>query len=251
MNTAEVRTNSTSLSIPPVGDEFRSLREQVYAALLQAIVERRFKPGERLVLDDLAAHLRVSRTPVRDALSRLAAEGLVQPNGRRGFCVTDLSGEELAQLYDMRLMCEQYALEKGLAAIDEALIAQLETHAAECVRLCESVDPGARVMVMLHDRELHRLVVRQADNPMLFDLFERLSIHARTFRAGSFFMPSLDLRTAYQVEHSALIAAMSARDLAGAREAIRTHTTNGLQRALAMLHAQHEWPQAADPPGHQ
>ncbi len=61
-----------ALTVPPVGQEFRNLGEQVYRALVEAIVQWRIKPGQRLVLEELASQLKVSRTPVRDALSRLA-----------------------------------------------------------------------------------------------------------------------------------------------------------------------------------
>ena len=58
------------------------------------------------MLDDLAAQLRVSRTPVREALSRLATEGLVKPVGSRGLCVTSLTAADLRNLSDLRLVCE-------------------------------------------------------------------------------------------------------------------------------------------------
>ena len=118
--------------IPPVGAEYKSLSEQVYGALLQAIVDRRIRPGERLVLDDLAAQSKVSRTPIRDALSRLAAEGLVQPYGRRGFCVTALSVDDMDNLYDLRLMCELYAVEKGIDTLSPQVLSRVETLAEEC-----------------------------------------------------------------------------------------------------------------------
>ena len=110
------------MCLPQRGIDFRRLSEQVYTIILQAIADHQIRPGARLVLDDLAAQLKGSRTPIPDAFSRLAAEGLVQPNGRRGFYMTTLSARDLTHLYDLRLMCELHAVErKAATASDETL----------------------------------------------------------------------------------------------------------------------------------
>src|SRR5207244_5634714 len=79
---AQVRTLVHPV-VAPVGDRFRYLDHYVYDALLEAIVQGRLALGTRLVLDDLADQLKVSRTPIRDALRRLASEGLVHRSGRQ------------------------------------------------------------------------------------------------------------------------------------------------------------------------
>ena len=168
--------------VPPVGEGFRFLDGYVYDALLEAIVQRRLLPGDRLVLDDLAEQLKVSRTPVRDALSRLASEGLVARLGRRGFTITALSPEELAELYDLRLMCELYAVEKGMKDATSALLTEMTDAVEECVRFHES---GNRLAAMLSDREFHRLLVTLGRNERLTELVGRLNIHIQTLRAGA------------------------------------------------------------------
>src|SRR4051812_37861160 len=80
--------------VAPVGVRFRHLDHHVYGELLNAIIDGRLAPGTRLVLDDLADQLKVSRTPIRDALGRLSSEGLVRRVGRQGLygCLTVASG---------------------------------------------------------------------------------------------------------------------------------------------------------------
>ena len=79
-----------------------------------------------LVLDDLARQLQVSRTPVRVALTRLVGEGLVQPAGRMGYQVVQQTPEALRNLYDVRLMCESFAVERGIENVTPEFLQQLD-----------------------------------------------------------------------------------------------------------------------------
>lgn len=212
------------------------LGDQVYAALMEAIAERRLRPGERLMLDDLAAQMGVSRTPIRDALARLAAEGLVQPTGRRGFRVTPPTAEDLTDLYRLRLMCELYAVEEGIANVTPELLAALREHAAECVRLSVSPNPAEHLGVMAHDRGFHRLVVGLGGSRRLSELFERLSIHQQTYRTGVFLLIApAELQAAYRLEHAAIVEALAQGQVEAAKRAIRHHVQGGLERTLRYL----------------
>jgi GntR family transcriptional regulator, rspAB operon transcriptional repressor len=222
-------------SVPRVGQQFQSLSQQVYAALLNAIAHRSIRPGERLRLDRLAAELGVSRTPIRDALSRLAAEGLVQPAGRTALRVTQLGTQDLAHLYDLRLMCELYALDKGFGEITPGLIGQLERCSAELVRMGRSVDPDSRVAMALADRQFHLLLVGLAGNPQLNELYSRLNIHIHGIRVGPSPMLPRARGSVNAREHNAIIQALRAKDLAAAREALSSHIRSGMARALASL----------------
>lgn len=224
-----------SAAVPPVGDGFKSLSEQVYDALLQAIVERRIKPGERLVLDDLAAQLRVSRTPIRDALSRLAAEGLVQPHGRRGFAVTTLSAADIENLYDLRLMCETYAVEKGIDRLTPELLARVESLAAEVARLIGSGRSRDRLNASFRDAELHRQIISLAGNPRLSDLFELLNTHVQTLRAGPSPATPREIQAFAILEHTQIIDALRERDREAAKAAVAFHLDAARSRALAAL----------------
>lgn len=220
---------------PPLRLDQRTLSEQVYRLLLEAIVERRFKPGERLLLDELADQLKVSRTPVRDALARLAAEGLVEPLDRRGVRVAVLSADDLGQLYDLRLMCELYGVEKGLANLTDPLLGQMEAAEAECRRLHGSPDPSLRLATYLKDEELHRAIVGLARNPRLEDFYRRLNLSVQALRVGPTPIPPDQMQAVSHREHTAILAALRDRDLIRAKEAIRVHVTGALERTLLSL----------------
>ncbi|MCL4370049.1 MAG: GntR family transcriptional regulator [Chloroflexi bacterium] len=224
-----------ALEVPPVGAEFRSLGEQVYDSLLKLVVARRLPPGERLVLEELAARLHVSRTPVRQALSRLAGEGLVEPKGRNGFRVTAISTVDLEHLYELRLMCEQFAAEKGAALATEDELSRMASTLAEYDRLASSAEPTERLAYLRVDHEFHRRLVALAANPRLGELFERLNVHIQNLRAGPGPVSPAVSKEANAAEHRAILAALRARDGAMARQAVRYHVANSRERVLASL----------------
>jgi len=222
-------------AVPQVGRQFQSLSQQVYTAILHAIANRQIRPGERLRLDSLAADLGVSRTPIRDALSRLAAEGLVQGAGRTALCVTRLGAEELAHLYELRLMCELFALSKGFGAVTPALLDELESCLEEMVRYCKSTDPDDRIPMSFADRTFHLLLVGLARNPRLTEFYARLNVHIHTIRVGPSPTPPQARARINAKEHTAIIRALRAKRLEAARNALSTHIHRGLARAIESL----------------
>ncbi|MHB1134392.1 MAG: GntR family transcriptional regulator [Chloroflexota bacterium] len=219
-------------ALPALRETATTLSEQVYSALLAAIVEQRLSPGARLTLDDLAAQLKVSRTPVRDAVARLAMEGLVQPSDRRGFSVTVLGAEALAELFDMRLMCELFAVETGLGRVTPTLLERMESLAHVILVLNRSEDPTDVIALALKDKALHRMIVGLAGNRRLSELYERLSIHVQTYRVRSPLLRGPAVEAAFRLEHGAIIAALQGGQVGPAKEAVRAHVLNAKQRAL-------------------
>ncbi len=221
--------------VPPIGQEFHNLAQHVYTALLQAITEQKIKPGERLRLHDLAAQLKVSRTPIRDALSRLVAEGVVRPSGRRGLCVTRLTADELTDLYDLRLMCELYAVEKGFAHVTPKLLDELEKRMAEIVDASGSPNPGYRLAQSLADREFHARLLGLARNPRLMELYDRLNIHIHAVRFAPSALTTAERREVNAAEHGAILAALRRRALPAVKHALRRHIEGAQARAIDSL----------------
>ena len=90
-------------SLAPVARPRSALTIEVYDNLLNALMDGRLAPGDRLVMDRLAEDLGVSRSPVRDALLRLHREGVVEPAGRRGYVVREASGSDIHSFYAARV----------------------------------------------------------------------------------------------------------------------------------------------------
>ncbi|MDA8218903.1 MAG: GntR family transcriptional regulator [Dehalococcoidales bacterium] len=221
--------------IPPIGERYRTLSQHAYDVILEAILDGRIRSNQRLVLDELATQLRVSQTPVRDALARLASEGLVEMTGRRGFRVTVVTPEDLANLYDLGLMCELYAMDKGLARLTTALMAEIERLAEESARIDGVVHNEDRSSFIRVDREFHSRIVSIGENPKLVDLYLRLNMAVQVTRVGSRRITPLEQRRANAPEHMAIVAALKNRDASAAKEAIRAHSEKGLRRGLARI----------------
>ena len=101
------------------------VREWAYTHLKSGVLSGDFQPGERLTEEHLAKTLGVSRTPVREALHKLASEGLIQPLESRGFCVASDSREEMEDLFNIRAALEGYAIRLICECISEKTLKQL------------------------------------------------------------------------------------------------------------------------------
>lgn len=91
----------------------RTLADRAYAAIYSAIISGEFGPGDRLRIEDLSASLRISPTPIREALNRLEAAGLAQHAPHRGSRVSTVSASEFRELYELRFVLEPLAVSKA------------------------------------------------------------------------------------------------------------------------------------------
>ncbi|MFT3863757.1 MAG: GntR family transcriptional regulator [Solirubrobacterales bacterium] len=102
----------------PLGVQNKTLREQVFDHLREEILSSRLKPGQELNELALSAELEVSRGPIREALSRLASEGLVKVTPRRGAVVSELTDEEFVEAYQVREALETLAIRLAVPRIE-------------------------------------------------------------------------------------------------------------------------------------
>ena len=106
--------------------DIRSLPEIVYAWLRERILNGSLAPGSELRQEQLARQFAVSRVPVREAMSRLQAEGLIVLRPRRGFAVTSLELSEIVEIFELRMVLEEHALTVATRARRTADIAEVE-----------------------------------------------------------------------------------------------------------------------------
>jgi DNA-binding GntR family transcriptional regulator len=151
------------------------LAEQVYQHLLRMILARDLAPGSPLQESDLAARLGVSRTPIREALGRLAEYGVVETKPNHTAVVRRLGPEELVHFYQAREALEGMAAELACGRLT----------AADCARLDALIDaardrdaPGYFDAIKEFDTEFHRLVATRSGNPIIAR--EIIKLHAMT-----------------------------------------------------------------------
>jgi DNA-binding GntR family transcriptional regulator len=150
---AEVPENP---SAPP------TLRAHVVQMLSAGILAGKYKPGDRLNESQIARELNISRIPVREALSQLQEQGLVQNRERRGMFVTDITTEEVLQISSLRLILETEALRLARARMTPEMQAELEGLVAQM----ENWD-GDLLDAAALDLQFHRALWRASGNPYL------------------------------------------------------------------------------------
>jgi DNA-binding GntR family transcriptional regulator len=205
--------------------------DRAYAALRDDIIEWRLLPGTVLAEVEQSERLGISRTPLREALSRLTAEGLTAAGGR-GVVVTDISLEDIDELFELRetLECKAAALaaERG----DAALFLQLQKELLEAPELISGADPARHDYYGLVGR-LDEAIDAAISNSYLAQAMRSLRVHlVRVRRLAADDAARL---TAAAAEHAAIAEAIAARNPRLAEAATTVH----LHRSLSHVKATH------------
>jgi DNA-binding GntR family transcriptional regulator len=198
--------------------------ERVAADLRSGILHGRFVPGARLGEAELAERLGVSRTPVREALSRLAAEGLVEITPNRGARVTTWTVAELEGVFDLRVSLEPRLAGLAVAGAGEADVEALEELAA---RMLAVGAPGPAqdldALVPLN-RAFHDRLVALADHPTMAAALAA-AIHPPIVRRNFHAYDEASLRRSL-AHHAEIVAAVRAGDAAWAQAVMTAHISN-------------------------
>ncbi len=209
-----------------------SMRDQLYDALRDLILKNVYRPNAVLQIDRLAEEFSVSATPVREALVRLEAEGLVKLIPNKGAMVTDIREEDIRYTWEMRQLLEPYAAGKSAILISGSEILELEEKI-----LSLRDQPFDNEKYVECDTRLHEILYTHLTNTMLVETIRRvhqMSIRIRYFPEGS---GRLHERTVHEViqEHLAILAAIRTRDASRISELVLSHLKNGEKRAMAAL----------------
>lgn len=199
-------------------DSFVPLREGVYQALRVAIVEGDLSPGQHLAEQQLAEELGVSRTPVREALRRLALEGFVVMVPRRGAYVGGLSLKDMNDVFELRMALEGLAAYLAAQRITPQEIATLK---GLLDQLEAAIASGIREDVIDADTRFHALIYSASRNRRLINIVGNLSDQIQGFRLQSLFAPGRLKDTVR--EHKKLVMALERRDSAEARKLAVRH----------------------------
>jgi len=156
------------------------VREKTYEFLKERVLSGRFKPGERLTEEYLAAELGVSRTPIREALHKLELEGLVRPLETRGFCVSQDTKEEIEEIFEIRTILEGYALRYVCKHVQEDTLNRLDAIIAKAEKAYQNhkIDAVFKYNTQFHDT-LHGLI---AHKPRLLGLIVDLRQYVLRYR---------------------------------------------------------------------
>lgn len=158
----------------PIDRRGATLADSAYQRISEALLAGAIEPGSRLVMDQLAEQLDISRTPVRDALLRLEREGMVEPSGRRGYVVRELIGADSTHLYEAREAVECYAAARAAGLGQDAY-----EYVKKVVESVVDTDLSDVHAVYHANVAVHRAFVEVLDNPVLLELFDEVWQGAR------------------------------------------------------------------------
>ena len=211
-------------SISRVVKRSQGFVDEVYELIRADIMALRIAPDTRISIDELARQLGVSQTPIREALGRLEAVGLVTKRHYVGYCsAPQLTRQQLDELYELRLLLEPYAARCAAQRMSNAELARVDA-------LAHSMQPGGTRnsygRFADQDSELHDLIALGSGNQLICEALSRLHTHLHIFRLRF----HSEVTTEAYVEHEHLVAALKARKPDEAEAAMRLHIEKSYRR---------------------
>lgn len=202
--------------------------EQIYLRLRRLIIEGHYPPGSRLVEERLASDLGVSRTPVRQALARAAAEGLVQIFPNRGAVARRFTADDLLEVYDLRAVLEGQAAYRAAGRIAPAQLAAL-TATAEALEgaLARSFPSRADEVHFLVEQNavFHSTIIAAGGNGRLATVVGNVVDVPLQFRSFYWYTP--EERRLSNFFHRSILHALTMRDGDRARAMMQEHIYHG------------------------
>jgi DNA-binding GntR family transcriptional regulator len=199
--------------------------DKAYLAIRDGIVDGTFPPGSHLTAQSLASATAMSRTPVREAMRRLHAEGLIQFIPHRGAFVRQLDRKDIYKIYDLVVLLETYAAEAAAENITRDQLAELETLSDKMAEhLAILVKTGSQesfAQVVDANRRFHQLIATAADNPWLQSAFSVIAEAPQVLNTFKGYNVDEMLRS--QSQHVELILAFRDRNSDWARSTMRSH----------------------------
>ncbi len=204
--------------LAPLTTRSPSLTDQAVDAIRDAVRAGALVPGELYSVYRLADDLGISRSPVREALLRLAETGIVRFERNRGFRIVPPDPRDLAEIFAVRLALEVPAAARAAASADAVLSRALR---AELAAMTKAAAAASERDFMVHDQRLHRLILDAAGNRRARDVIENLRDAIRLVAASTIGTS----RTLDEVhaEHTPIVESIEAGDPAAAADAMKRH----------------------------
>lgn len=210
-----------------------TLAEQVYSALKKGILEGDLRPGERLKELEIAQSLGASRTPVREALSKLEQEGLVQPFASGGLTVVELSEDDVVEIFGLLKVVESYAIRLAAEKITEKQLERLE---GLCER-AEQIGPNSVERLIEVNARFHHLLLEMTGHRRLIELVSQLRTALTPYRVVTIMAPAFQESTQFQQlmvrDHHDIVEAFRARDVERLVKLICDHNDRASNATLA------------------
>jgi DNA-binding GntR family transcriptional regulator len=194
--------------------------DSAYRAIREGILAGTFAQGSHITARQLAEATGLSRTPVREAMRRLDAEGMISLIPNRGAFVASWSDSEIEQIYELRVLLESFAAQTAAERINDEQSARLKDLAVEMTHLVEQRPVDVEAIAEVNDK-FHKGVLEACGNPRLRDLLGAITevpLQLSTFRRYS-----IDELRRSAAQHAELVSALMVGDADWARSVMTSH----------------------------
>ncbi|MBP1995398.1 GntR family transcriptional regulator [Paenibacillus eucommiae] len=216
--------------IKNVESEANSKSDQVYEYIKEKIINNLLKPGQKIVIREIAKQLGVSDIPVREALKTLASESLVEFKTNSGAKVATFDIKALEQIFLVRTELETLASRLAVSVITEEEVAELE-QLIELMNECYAEDEVFKFGI--YNRKFHNILYRACRMPVLIEIIDNL--YARSSRSQGVFNTDRDRLRHSNEEHIEIVQALKERDEAKVAQIIREQKEKGFKKVLQTL----------------
>ncbi len=223
-----------------------NLRQKAYDHIRWGAMTGRFRPGARLSIRELARQIDVSAIPVREAMTQLVSEGLLEHKPGVGIFVVDLSAQEVSELCDLREALECHAIRKVAPVADSALVDELRRAKRSMEQAIEAMqrvgEENWKTSSMdawtLADAQFHMAILKAAGNRRTLKILSDLRVLTYSLGCRDRSYAVERLRRA-DAEHAAILEAVAAHDGPAAEKALANHLAQGGRATLAALQRKH------------
>ncbi len=199
-------------------NEYLPLRDVVFNTLRDAILTEKLQPGERLMENQLAEKLGVSRTPIREALRMLELENLVELTPRKGAQVLDMSEKDIINVLEIREVLEGLATQLACKKMTFEILEELKKAELEFEQFAKENDLEKVVSI---DERFHDIIFASTENERLIQIFNNLKIQIYRYR-----MAHVKLDTGIEniiVQHRAILSAIENKNAVEGEDLAKKH----------------------------
>lgn len=213
-------------------DQYLPLRDVVFNTLREAIIKGDLKPGERLMENQLADKLGVSRTPVREAIRKLELENLVVMIPRKGAEVAKITEKDIRDVLEVRAALESLAVELACEKISQEQIKQLLS-VKEAFK--EAIKTKDVHQIVSADIEFHQVILEATNNDKLMHILNNLKEHIYRFRVK--YIYQMKDYTTISKEHEEMVNRIINKDIEGSKEVTYQHIKEQEEAVIEMIKA--------------
>lgn len=225
-------TAKHTVDVTPLPAPRQILTDNVYEAIKALVMDHAIEPGARVNIDALARQLRVSQTPLREALARLESDGLVTKEPLRGYSATPLMNwKQLDDLYEFRLLVEPWAAGSAALHITQEGRDRISAEIASCSDAPPDGNYDQYKVLSAHDGRFHDLIMEFSGNVALREIYAKTHCHLHGFRL--YYGSGIGMKALKEHQRIAKAIASGNRDRAAA--AMQAHLETARKRFRVAL----------------